>query len=245
MICRCCSLAWLLAGLLGQSALAVVVPAGPAAADWNRFRGPNGSGLSAATNLPSAWTEKDYRWKVNLPGTGHASPVVFGDKVFVVCCDEAAARRMVVCLKTADGGVAWQREYSSRSYRKNRDNSFASSTPAVDREHLYVYWTIPEEVTLLALDHQGREVWRRNLGPFKSQHGSGTSPIVFNDAVIVNNEQEGPSFLIALDARTGATRWQLGRRTDRAAYSTPCIRRTDEGGAELLFASLRPRSERH
>ncbi len=159
------------------------------------------------------------------------------DKVFVVCCDEASAKRMVVCLKTADGSVAWQRDYSSESFRKNRDNSFASSTPAVDREHLYVYWTTPEEVTLLALDHQGKEAWRRNLGPFKSQHGSGTSPIVFNDLIIVSNDQKGPSFLIALDARTGATRWQIERRTTWAAYATPCVRETAEGAPELVFAS--------
>ncbi len=78
MTYRWCSLSGLLSGLLTWSALAAESPAGPAAADWTRFRGPNGSGVSAATNLPAAWTEKDYRWKVTLPGSGHASPVVFG-----------------------------------------------------------------------------------------------------------------------------------------------------------------------
>ncbi len=230
-------LAWLVAGPTLCSVSAADVLPGPDPGQWTRFRGPNGCGLSSATNLPTSWTDKDYRWKVALPGSGHASPVVWGDKLFTVCTEEASAKRVVLCLKTSDGSVAWQREYSSQSFRKNRDNSYASSTPAVDSERVYVYWTTPEEVTLLALDHQGREAWRRNLGPFKSQHGSGTSPIVFNDLVILNNDQEGPSFLTALDAKTGATRWQLNRRTDRAAYSTPCVRQTDDGTAELVFTS--------
>jgi outer membrane protein assembly factor BamB len=207
------------------------------AGEWTRFRGPNGSGLSSATNLPSTWTEKDYRWKAALPGSGHSSPVIWGDKVFVMCGEKASARRIVLCLQASDGSVAWKREYDSQSFSQNRDNSYASSTPAVDQERVYVYWTTAEEVTVLALDHRGQEVWRRNLGPFKSRHGSGTSPIVYNDLVIINNDQEGPSFLTALDTRSGATRWRLDRRTDRVAYSTPCVRQTEAERAELVFSS--------
>ena len=205
--------------------------------DWTRFRGPNGSGISLLKNLPSTWTDQDYRWKVSLPGGGHASPVISEGKVFVLCGDKTTAKRTLVCLKTVDGAVLWKREYESATFPKNRDNSYASSTPAVDSQRLYVYWTTSEEVTVLALDHSGQQVWRRNLGPFKSQHGSGTSPIVFQDLVIVNNDQEGPSSLLALEAKTGATRWQVMRRRDRAAYSTPLVRETESGKPELIFTS--------
>ncbi|MBI4626619.1 MAG: PQQ-binding-like beta-propeller repeat protein [Verrucomicrobia bacterium] len=209
----------------------------PAASEWARFRGPNGSGHSSATDLPTTWSEKDYRWKVRLPGTGHASPVIWDEKIFLACGDNATAKRILICLNTSDGRPVWRREYESAEFSKNRDNSYASSTAAVDRDRVYFYWTTEEEVTVLALDHAGQQVWRRNLGPYKSQHGSGTSPIVFQDLVIVNNDQEGPSSLLALDAKTGATRWKVDRRTDRAAYSTPCVRQTEAGKLELLFAS--------
>ncbi len=205
--------------------------------NWTRFRGPNGSGMSTSTNLPFTWTDKDYRWKVSLPGVGHASPVVWDKSVFVLCCDPANAQRVLLCLKTSDGGIAWRREFASSTFPKNRDNSYASSTPALDGKHVYLYWTTPEEVTVLALDHSGKQVWQRNLGPFKSQHGSGTSLIVVDDLVLVNNDQDGPSFLAALDASSGNTRWELKRRTDRVAYSTPCIRPAPSGQPEAIFTS--------
>jgi outer membrane protein assembly factor BamB len=209
----------------------------PGGSEWTRFRGPNGDGHTSAVNLPTTWTEKDYRWKVSLPGAGHASPVVWNDRIFLVSGDSDTAKRTLVCLNTADGRQVWQREYESATFSKNRDNSYGSSTPAVDRERVYFYWTTEEEVTVLALDHAGKDVWRRNLGPYKSQHGSGTSPILFQDLVIVNNDQEGPSSLLALDAKTGATRWKVDRRTSSASYSTPCVRQTDEGKSELIFTS--------
>jgi len=110
-------------------------------------------------------------------------------------------------------------------------------------------------VLLLALDPDGREVWRRGLGPFVGERGSGTSPILFEDLVVLANEQEDPnqlpenagrfdptrpvgkSFLIAVDRRTGGTRWQTERRTGLAAYSTPCVFRPEGGPPELVFTS--------
>ncbi len=204
---------------------------------WTRFRGPNGSGISLVSNIPSTWTERDYRWKAGLPGTGHGSPVIWGDKVFVWCGDKTNAQRILVCLQTSDGATAWQRRFESATFQKNRDNSYASSTPTLDGQRVYVYWTTPEEITVLALDHTGKDLWRRNLGPYKSQHGSGTSLVVVDDLLLVNNDQEGPSFLAALDAASGRTRWELKRRTDRAAYSTPCLRQTADGSTEAIFTS--------
>jgi outer membrane protein assembly factor BamB len=209
----------------------------PAAAEWTRFRGPNGSGISPATTIPTTWTDNDYNWKVALPGVGHSSPVVWGDRIFLTGGEEATAKRLVFCLSTVDGSILWRRGYESKTFRKNRDNSYATSSASVDQEHVYIYWTTPEEVTLIALDHQGRDCWRRNLGPFISQHGSGTSPMVYRDLVVVNNDQEGKSSLLALDAKTGATRWEIERRTAKAAYSTPCILEREDGPAELVFTS--------
>ncbi|MBM3848247.1 MAG: hypothetical protein FJ405_18415, partial [Verrucomicrobia bacterium] len=90
-------------------------------ADWPRFRGPNGTGISEAKTIPVRWTEKDYNWVVTLPSPGHSSPVLWGDRIFLTCADSASARRSVVCLNAADGRLIWQSEHPSRAYSQHRD----------------------------------------------------------------------------------------------------------------------------
>ena len=198
--------------------------AGAADADnWPRFRGPNGAGTSDATTIPAQWTEKDYNWKVELPGGGHSSPAVWGDRIFVTSGLDDTGRRIILCLKAADGSLLWKREYESPVCKMNSLNSYGSVTPAVDQDYVFVAWAVPEKYTVVALDRAGREVWQRDLGPWVSQHGHGASPIVFGDLVIVPNDQDGKSFLVALDRKTGQTRWQAERKSGRAAYATPCI----------------------
>ena len=216
------------------------LPAG--AQDWTRFRGPNGSGVSDAETVPVKWTEEDYNWKVALPGVGHSSPVVWGDKIFLISAFDDTATRLVLCLRAADGQIEWQREYPSTPHTKHQLNSFASSTPCVDEERVYVTWTAPEEFTLLALDHEGNEVWRRNLGPFVSQHSGGASPVVFGDLIVMCNDQgdetfHGQSSLVAFDRRTGDPRWTVDRRTKVVAYSTPCVYEPKGRPAQLIFTS--------
>lgn len=209
-----------------------------AAQQWTRFRGPNGSGQSEAAGIPVRWSTKDYIWRVKLPGTGHSSPVVWGDRVFVTSAIEQDATRIIRCLRTSDGGLIWKRQFASTTYKKNQFNSYAAATPAVDQDHVYLSWTTPDEYILLALDQaKGRVVWRRDLGPFVARHGSGASPILFDQMVIVPNDQQGNSSTIALDRMTGATRWQIPRRSDRTAYATPCIYRPDGGPPQLVLAS--------
>ena len=221
--------------------------------EWSRFRGPNGSGVSDATTIPTRWTEKDYRWKVKLPGVGHSSPVVWGHRVFVTCGDPASGQRTVLCLDAGDGHALWQRDYPSKTYAQHRDSAYATATPTADDDGLVVTWTTPDEVLMLALDHGGREVWRRNLGPFIAVQGSGISPILFENLVVLNNDQEDPSlvpghkknppepigksFLIALDRKTGQTRWQIERRTTFSAYSTPCVYRDEGNRPWLIFTT--------
>jgi hypothetical protein len=212
---------------------------GPAASQgWTRFRGPNGTGITDATGLPVKWTEADYNWKAKLPGKGHSSPVIWGTRIFLTCGEPKTAQRIILCLKTRDGAIAWERRYDSTPHQLNPSNSYASSTPAVDGERLYVYWTTPEEVTLLALSHEGKEAWRRNLGGFVSEHGSGTSPIVVDNLVVLCNDQEGKSSLLAFDCKTGETRWEAERRTAKATYGAPCLYHPQDGPPELIFNSM-------
>jgi len=241
--------------LFAAVGLALFARAGASGADaaegeWSRFRGPNGAGISAATTVPVRWTQNDYNWRAALPGPGHSSPVLWGDRIYLTCGDPGTAGRTVLCLGAADGRVLWRREYPSVTYEQHQDNGYATATPAADADGVVVTWTMPQEVVLLALDADGRDVWRRNLGPFVGMHGSGTSPIIYGDLVVLGNDQEGPqrmlgtkdprvarSFLVAVDRKTGQTRWQLERRSALAAYSTPCVYQPPGAPPELIFSS--------
>lgn len=207
------------------------------AQDWPRFRGTNGAGISWAKNIPSKWTEKDFNWKVELPGSGHSSPVLWGDRIFLLSGDESQGAVMVLCLGAADGHLAWRKDFTFPLFAHHQLNAFASSTPAVDNRRVYVCWSRPERYTLAALTHAGDLVWERDLGPFVSQHSGGTSPIVLGDKVILANYQDGQSFVIAVAADTGKTIWQTPRKTTQACYSTPFLYQPPEGKPLLIFTS--------
>jgi len=231
--------------LLILSSLAI--GAGP---QWSRFRGDNGTGVSDAKTIPLKWTDKDYNWTIKLPGTGYSSPVVCGEKIFLTSTDKKTATRIVHCVSTVDGKQLWRKDYKSTKHKMHRDNSYAAATPAVDSERVYVTWTTPKKVTLAALDHDGKEIWNRDLGPYVGLHGGGVSPIVVGDMVILANDQEdmkwygfvsskakGKSFLLAVDCKTGVTRWKIPRKTTLGSYGTPCVRKGAGGKDELVFTS--------
>jgi len=210
---------------------------------WSRYRGPNGQGISYAQNIPVKWTQKDYNWKVSLPGGGHSSPVLWGDKVFVTSGDQKTDNGFLLALRVSDGKVLWQKQYSLASYRPNPRNSYAAATPAVDADHVYVLWPTPKETILIALDHDGREIWKRTFEGVYCQHGAGGSPIVFDDIVVFTHEHEkstrdARSAWIAVDRKTGRIRWKLGRQTGpKTSYSTPCLYSPHTDTTQLIFTS--------
>ena len=214
--------------------------------EWARFRGPNGQGTSHTDTIPVKWTEKDYNWKVTLPGGGHSSPVIWQDKVFVTSGDQKTGRGIILALRVSDGKVLWQREYALPAYGMNRLNSYATTTPTVDADHIYALWPTQKETILVVLDHQGNEVWKHPFGGVQCQHGAGSSPIVFADIVIFTYEHEdkyikgnAQSAWIAVDRKTGQIRWKLERETSaKTSYSTPCIYSPTAGRSQLIFTSL-------
>ena len=215
-------------------AFAAAKPTG--AQEWCRFRGPNGSGRNGATSIPATWTADDYNWRVALPGIGHSSPVVWGDSILITSGVEKEGTWIVLCLKTSDGSIIWQKSFPATTYKKNPLSSYASSTPAVDKDRVYTTWATPAAYIVLALDRRtGDEVWRRDLGPFVAQHGFGASPLLYGDSLIVPNDQDGPSFVIALDRATGETRWKTDRLSKQAAYSTPIIYQPSAGPSQLIL----------
>jgi len=207
------------------------------AQEWTRFRGPNGTGISNAKTIPTKWSDTDINWKVSLSGIGHSSPVLWGDLVFVTSTDEKAGKFFVHCLNANDGRMVWQKEHPLTPHDKHDSNSFATSTPTVDSQRIYVLRSDGARNLLLALDHRGGKVWEEDLGPFAMHHGGGNSPILHDGAVVLANEQETDSFLIAVDARTGETRWKTPRQSKSGNYSTPCVLESQNGKPALIFNS--------
>jgi outer membrane protein assembly factor BamB len=212
--------------------------------NWPRFRGPNGTGVSDATTIPTKFSEGDFNWKVQLPGEGHGSAVVWGNKIFVMCASKRDARdnakRTLACLSAADGKILWTRSFDTKPYRKyHKLNNYGTTTPAVDAEQVYTYWASDRQTVLAAFDHQGNEKWRRDIGPFVSNHGGGTSPMVYKDMVIITNDQDGKAFLLAVDKKTGKKRWQVERKVadNGASYGLPPVYQPQGQKAQLVFAS--------
>jgi outer membrane protein assembly factor BamB len=217
------------------------------AQEWTRFRGPNGTGIGHAA-VPSKISEADLQWKVELPGTGHSSPVLWGDRIFLTSTGDKSGGLSVFALDANNGRLIWRRDFSLTPFPRHQFNSYASSTPAVDADRVYVSWNEPEHYMLAALDHQGKTIWQRDLGPFVSQHGCGISPIIYRDKIILGNEQDdvklvkehprsGESFIVAVNAKTGQTVWKTPRQSAVVAYSTPCIYERKDGRPEIIFAS--------
>ena len=211
--------------------------------EWTRFRGPNGQGISDARTIPIKWTDKDYNWKVKLPAGGHGSPVLWNDKVFVTCETPEPTGGILMALSVSDGRVLWQKKYKLTAYRSHNDNSYATSTPVVDAEGVYVLWQTSGETIIAGLDHNGRELWQRSFPGINSRFGPGTSPMLINDIVIFTHEQwEGgkgkQSAWIALDRLTGETRWTTKRNNKQISYSTPCVYQSDGRKPQLIFASM-------
>lgn len=206
---------------------------------WSRFRGPDGSGVGEATGLPVKWTEADFKWRVKLPGFGHSSPAVWGETIFVFCGDRETGKRHLQALRATDGSVLWTKDFDSPTQTIHKLNSYGTATPAVDAERVYLTWTTPKTIVLLALDHAGKEVWRReDLGSFECVHGSGTSPIVVDNIVILANDSETTkSFIVGVDAKTGKTVWTHARNSKKASYSTPCLYRPQGEAPQVIFTN--------
>ena len=206
------------------------------AQEWTRFRGPNGSGIGQGSKIPVSWELGQHLWKRELPGHGHSSPVLWGEKLFVTSSNESEGPRKIFALNAANGQIIWQRTLSGTKYGKHRLNSFATATPTVDQDSLYVCWATPDEFIVFAFDHHGQEIWQRDLGPLRAGYGLAVSPILYKDLLIIANDQDGDSSLIALENKTGTIRWQVPRNS-KTSYATPCIYRSPQGQAALIFVS--------
>ncbi|MHC4566805.1 MAG: PQQ-binding-like beta-propeller repeat protein, partial [Planctomycetota bacterium] len=108
------------------------------AGQWPRFRGPNGQGISDAKTIPTKWSQSDYDWRIKLPGSGPASPVVWDNKVFTTCADASVPKGILVAVDAGAGQILWKKEYALTRSKMNRLNSYATGTPALASDHVYV-----------------------------------------------------------------------------------------------------------
>jgi outer membrane protein assembly factor BamB len=224
---------WLMAAL----AIAATPTALAADENWSRFRGPNGAGVAAAATLPATWTEDDYLWKLDLPGKGHSSPVAWENMLYVTSADEQTAELTLHALDATTSDERWRKTFPSSPQKLHGANSFASSTPAVDAQRVYLSAAAPDSLEVVALTHAGDEVWRRQVGPHEYQHGFGGSPIVVGDLVIVANDNSQSGYVVALDASTGQPRWRRERTSGVESYATPAVWRGDDGRESIIVHS--------
>jgi outer membrane protein assembly factor BamB len=211
--------------------------AGLAIADnWPRFRGPNGSGIGTDQQVPVKWSKDNILWKVPVPGDGNSSPVIWGDRLFVQSAT-GDGERLLLCLNVKDGKPLWSRTMTGSKAVKHQKNTYASSSPAVDGERVFSAIWDGNNIWMHAFDLDGHPLWKRDLGPFVSQHGAGASPVVFHDKVYYAMDQDGKSTLLCLDARKGHTIWEKPRPDVRASYGAPFIWERIKGTPELVVAS--------
>ncbi len=216
------------------------------AQEWTRFHGPNGQGVAELTSFPAEWDNENVVFKTKLPGIGHSSPVIWGEKLFLLSADPKNAERYVLCLNAATGNVIWQHKYQSDTHQLHLRSSYASCTPSVDKDVVIFAWSDPKHTLVKAYSHDGNELWTKDLGTWSSQHGFGTSPVIYQGKILLNASQAsnklpagiepGESFFYALDKESGEIIWKTPRGTASASYSVPAIY-AGENGDEIICSN--------
>ena len=216
------------------------------AENWPGWRGPGSLGISEDAVIPVVWDmSKNVKWKVAVPGLGHSSPIVWGDKVFVTTAvstdpkedywekgfprierkpDAAEISWKVLCFDRDTGKLLWDQTAIRKkpTNARHTKNSYASQTPVTDGAFIYAFFG---DQGIFCYDFQGKLIWSRDLGTFTMRNawGLGSSPVLYKNLVIQTCDQEtGGSFLIALDKRTGTTVWKTDR-DEASSWSTPYL----------------------
>jgi len=237
------------------------------AENWPAWRGPRGDGTSHEAGIPTQWngpTGEAIAWKTEIPGSGHSSPIVWQDRVFLVTClDDPSTdkcERALLCLDRASGRILWkQAVLAAPLEKKHALNSFASGTPATDGQIVYVTFLAPDfasqkertpgDMVVAAYDFSGQQRWLVKPGRFASTHGYCSSPVLFEDKLIVNGDHDGEGYIVALARETGKELWRIARPNNTRSYCTPIIREYG-GRTQMLLsgskcvASYDPRSGR-
>jgi len=204
--------------------------------NWPRFRGPNGQGISKATGLPIKWSvDANIAWKTKIPGNGWSSPIVWNDHIFLTTTTDGLKNCHVIALDRKTGTILWDKLVFTQDIRQRHPrNSGATPTPATDGKYVYAIFG---GGGIAALDFDGNVVWIKDDLDFHSQHGNGSSPILYGDLLLWSANPTGrgeskmlgfqepwdKSYLLALDKKTGKERWRGKRGLSRIAHATPAV----------------------
>jgi len=222
----------------GDPAIAIepIFSAPGAERHWPGWRGPGGQGLTADTGLPERWSpSENIAWSTEIPGAGNSSPVIWGDRIFLTTSFESGKRRSLVAVSRLDGKVLYvcDAPASAPEGRVIAKNGFASATPVTDGRIVVAFFG---NTGLVAFNFDGKVIWRRPLGPFDAMHGTGASPVMCGELVILFQEQSSkPSIGVAVDKRNGQVRWNL-ERSPALGWSTPLAVRIG-GREELIYGA--------
>ncbi|MFH1920089.1 MAG: PQQ-binding-like beta-propeller repeat protein [Planctomycetota bacterium] len=212
------------------------------AENWPGWRGPRGDGSSLEQGIPTEWNGpklQNVAWKVEVPGVGHASPIVWEDRIFTVSCDQESLDRLLLCLDRKTGELIWRRAVVHAPLEgKHRLNSHASSTPATDGRLVFATFLDRTEMLVVAYDFDGNRRWLARPGEFFSRHGYCSSVVLFENLVIVNGDHDGDAYLVGLDRDTGKTLWKTPRENKTRSYCAPIIRQIDGRTQMILSGSL-------
>lgn len=215
-----------------------------AVSDWPQFRGPGSQGSSTATGLPTEWSDtKNLTWKTKLPGAGASSPISLGDKLYLTCYSGYGAgledagsmddlTLHLVCVNSKTGDIIFNKSLKPAlpESERVRDHGYAAATPATDGEHIFVFFG---KSGVVCFDLKGEQKWRTSVGNGTHKWGCGTSPVLFENLVIVNASVESGS-LVALDKKTGDEEWRAEGM--KSSWNTPHLAKTEDGKYELCVS---------
>ena len=211
----------------------LVFAATGSAQSWDRFRGPNGSGISKAAGFPVEFGKmKNIVWQKEVP-FGRSSPILLKDRVVITASEER--RLITLCLDRATGQLIWRKEIiRDRMQKIYKGNDTATPTPATDGSNVYVFF---QDFGLISYDMNGKERWQLKLGPFDSFYGVSSSPVVHGNTLVQVCDQNSGSFILAVDKDTGRVRWRTERKyATTEAYSTPILWMPEKGKTQLIVS---------
>ncbi len=198
---------------------------------WSRFRGPNGTGVSADTGLPTEFgPAKNLVWRTEVP-FGRSSPILTKDRIFLTATN--GEKLVTLALERATGRIQWRRELAREHVNKIfKGNDASTPTPTSDGTNVYAFFP---DFGLISYGPDGNERWRMKLGPFESFYGLSASPVIHGDTLYQVCDQNSGSFVVAVDMKTGKARWRKDRPHAKIeAYATPAIYAPEKGKPQLI-----------
>lgn len=204
--------------------------------DWPVWRGLAGDNRANGQLPPVKWSAtKNLLWQAEVPGSGHASPIVFGERVFVATADKSQETMSLLCYGRTNGERLWECELHRGGFmHTHQKNTHASPTPACDGQRVFTAFTVQGALRVSAVSLDGEIEWQTEAGPFKPQHGYGSSPVLFESFVIVSGDNRGPGFLAALHRETGEIAWRV-QRGSGGSYASPIVAHV-AGKPQLLLS---------